>query len=322
MRLKLLFSLTIITFLTLGWSAQAKETSTDWNIWVQDLRTEALAEGIRPEVFDMAFAGVRPSEKVQHFDRTQPEKRLTYSEYRKSRIDAYRIKLGRQQYKKHQAILEKIGAEFQVNPCMVTALWGMESSYGRFRGDFPVVASLATLAFEGKRKSFFRHEVLLALQILNGNHVKFENFKGEWAGASGQSQFLPSSWYKYAVDYDGDGKKDIWNNLHDVFASIANYLKRNGWHADEPWVVATNLPEGFDEGLFGFENKRPISEWLELGVEVPNDIPDNLQAAIIMPNGGPALLAFHNFNVIKSYNNSTFYAGSVGYLAEEICSGI
>jgi membrane-bound lytic murein transglycosylase B len=320
MRKRLLISWMLGMLISMASAAQHGEQRSDWERWVQELRHEALAKGIRPEIFDTAFRGVHPSKRVQHFERSQPEKRLTYGEYRQSRIDPYRITLGRREYKKHQVLLEKIGAQYQVNPCVITALWGMESSYGRFRGDFPVIASLATLAYEGRRKSFFRSELFLALKIVNDQHVSLANFKGEWAGASGQTQFLPSSWYKYAVDYNGDGRKDIWNTLDDVLASIANYLKKNQWHDNEPWVVETTLPEDFDENLFGVENKRSLSEWLELGVEVPEHLPSHLQAAIIMPHGGPALLAFHNFNVIKTYNNSTFYAGSVGYLADKICS--
>ena len=142
------------------------------------------------------------------------------------------------------------------------------------------------------------------------------------AGASGQTQFLPSSWHKYAVDYDGDGRRDIWNNLDDVFASIANYLKSNDWHIGEPWALEAMLPENFNEQLYGFENQRSVSDWLQMGVKIRENVPLHLPAAIIMQNGGPAFMAFHNFKVIKTYNNSTYYAGSVGYLADSICSGV
>lgn len=320
MQKKGLFHLIFAIIIVCSCSVQAKDLSSDWNTWVHDLRTEALADGIRPEVFDSAFEGVHPSVKVQHFDRTQPEKRLTYTAYRNSRIDPYKITLGRKEFTRHESLLENIGADYHVSPCVVTALWGMESSYGRYKGHFPVVASLATLSFEGRRKDFFRHELLLALRILNEHQVTLRDFKGEWAGASGHPQFLPSSWYQYAVDYDGDGKKDIWNSAEDALASIGNYLKLNGWHAGEPWAVVATLPEDFDENLFGVEHKRPVSEWLAMGVSVPKKIPQHLEASIITPEGGPALMTFHNFSVIKKYNNSTFYAGSVGYLADKICS--
>ena len=315
-----LISMLLLVTMTLDVFAANKMVNHDWNKWVHTLRAEALREGIRPDVFDRAFQGVLPSKRVQHFDKTQPEKRLSFLQYRDSRVDTYRVFLGRRAYQKNRFKLDKIAKDYQVNPCMITALWGLESSYGHFKGNFPVIAALATLAYEGRRTAFFRHELLLALKILNDHHVKFEDFKGEWAGASGQTQFLPSSWYRYAVDYDGDGKKDIWNSTDDVLASIANYLKKNDWHPTEPWAIQIELPEDFDSSLFGFDNTRSLGEWLELGVKVPEELSEDLAAAIIMPEGGPPLLAFHNFKVIKTYNNSTFYAGSVGYLADKICT--
>ena len=322
MRKGIYLSCFIVIFIGIECLAERSEFPTDWSAWVKEVREEAIADGIRPEVFDKAFKGVKLNRRVQHFDRTQPETRLTFLKYRSSRIDAYRITLGRKEYRKHANVLEKVGADYGVNPCMITAIWGIESSYGRFKGDFPVIQSLATLAFEGRRTDFFRKELFIALHVLNGDHVRLEDFKGEWAGASGHSQFLPSSWQKYAVDYNKDGRRDIWGTLDDVFASIANYLKMNGWRADEPWVAEASLPLDFDESLFGFENSRTVSEWLQMGVKIKKNVPHDLKAAIIMPYGGPALMAFNNFKVIKRYNNSTFYAGSVGYLADRICAGI
>jgi membrane-bound lytic murein transglycosylase B len=311
-----------LTLFSLRGFAETEVKVDGWDRWVRNLRVEALSQGIRPEVFDKAFAGVRPNPRIQHFDRTQPETRISYLQYQKSRIDPFRIFIGRREYQKHRELLNKIAREYHVSPCMITALWGMESSYGRVKGNFPVIAALATLAYEGHRTQFFRHELLLALKILNDNHVSLDKFKGEWAGASGQTQFLPSSWYRYAVDYDHDGKKDIWNSLDDALASIANYLKKNDWHPDEPWAFQVELPENFDHDLIGLENKLTVSEWLELGVSLPQDTSEDLEAAIIIPEGGPPIMVFHNFKVIKCYNNSTFYAGSVGHLADKICSGL
>ncbi len=315
-----LISLIFFSLLSLACSASAKNFSTDWDTWVQELRAEVLANGIKPAIFDSAFRGVQPSKRVQHFDRTQPEKRLTYKEYRNSRIDAYKIKLGRKDLMQYQTLLNEIQTDFHVNECIVTALWGMESSYGRYKGSFPVVASLATLSFQGRRTRFFRQELLFALQILNEGHVSLQDFKGEWAGASGHPQFLPSSWFKYAVDYDGDNKKDIWNSVDDALASIANYLKMNGWHPNEPWAYEVSLPGNFDQRLLDEERPRVVAEWFDMGVTLPKKIPLNLKARIIIAEGGPPLMTFHNFKVIKKYNNSTFYAGSVGYLADMICS--
>lgn len=297
-----------------------------WYTWLAEFRQDALNDGIRPEVFDMAMANVIPSRRVVNFDRTQPEKRITFLQYRQSRIDPYRIKLGKQKYRKHRTLIEDIAKEYGVDPCIITALWGMESSYGHYKGNFPVIKSLATLAFDGRRSEFFRKELLHALHILQEGHVDLANFKGEWAGASGHPQFLPSSWRKYAVDHDDDGDKDIWNDLDDVFASIANYLKQNGWKKGQPWAVQVkapvSLPRGFDE------EQHPLWKWYQMGVNPEqtaessaNEIDPNLAAWLIEPYGGPALLAFNNFKVIKRYNNSNFYAGSIGYLADQICHG-
>lgn len=312
--------LIILALILLSSSVFAAE---NWRDFVAKVRVDALAEGIRPAIFDRAFADIhKPVRRVVNLDRSQPETRLTFKKYRRTRIDNYRIVLGVRYYKKHRATLEKIGAEFGVNPCLITALWGIESSYGNFKGSFPVIASLATLAYDGRRSDFFRKELLLALHILNEEHVKFADFKGEWAGASGHSQFLPSSWHKYAVDYNGDGSKDIWNNLNDVFASIANYLKGNGYQQGQPWGIEVNLPPGFDQSLVERKQKYPLDQWLTMGVKAKPgfEYPTmNVQASVITPYGGPAFLAFNNFDVIKSYNNSTYYAASVGYLADKIC---
>lgn len=321
------FILTIIVFIfsTTVVTSYGAQRQQSWNSWVQDLRAEAIQDGIDPALFDRLFADIRPNKKTLHLDRTQPERRITFVKYRNTRGDAYRIKLGQKKYKKHRAKLEEIGNAYGVNPCMISALWGIESSYGHYMGNFPVIRSLATLAYDKRRGDFFRKELIYALHILNDNHVDIDKFKGEWAGASGHPQFLPSSWHKFAVDYDQDGYKDIWTNLDDVFASIANYLVKNGWESGEPWYIEVDVPYGFDQSLLGKETKMPISQWYQQGVYPASGFafPEHdLQASIIKPYGGPYLMTFNNFNTIMRYNNSTFYAGTVGYVASEICKGI
>ena len=189
-------------------------------------------------------------------------------------------------------------------------------------GNFPVIKSLATLAYDSNRPAFFRKELFLALHILNEGHVSLAQFKGEWAGASGQPQFLPTSWVKYAVDYDEDGRKDIWTSKPDVFASIANYMKINGWRTGDPWAIYVSLPANFDAKLQGKSIVKPVSEWTKLGVRtttgetLPNQ---DMPASIVQPNGGPVFLAFPNYKMILRYNNSIYYAGAIGYLADSIC---
>lgn len=298
----------------------------NWNAWVAEVRQQALAEGVSPTVFDEAFAGIHePSRTVKSLARSQPEHRLTFSKYLHSRADGYRITMGRKNYQKNKEVLENVGRDFAVDPCFIVAFWGMESSYGTYMGNFPVIRSLATLAYDSKRKDFFRKELFLALHILNDGHVTLEHFKGEWAGASGQPQFLPSSWLKFAVDYDRDGRKDIWESKPDVFASIANYMKKNGWQAGQPWAVQVKLPANFDMNLEGKTIVKPVSEWNAMGVRTESGeaLPyQELQASIVQPNGGPIFLAYPNYKMILRYNNSIYYAGAIGYMADRICNRV
>ncbi len=318
---KCIFILTACVGLLLSHMVFAEQQS--WSSWVADVRKEALSQGISPEVFDGAFADIHePSRQVKGLAHSQPEHRLTYAKYLSSRVDKYRIVEGRQQYKKYKATLDEVANHFGVDPCFILAFWGLESSYGNYMGNFPVIKSLATLAYDSSRKDFFRKELFLGLHILNDGHVTMQSFKGEWAGASGQPQFLPSSWVKYAVDYDGDGRKDIWGSKPDVFASIANYMKINGWQTGEPWAIYVKLPAKFDVQLEGKTIVKPVSEWNALGVRTVSGeaLPhQDLKASIVQPNGGPVFLAYPNYKMILRYNNSIYYAGAIGYLADNIC---
>ncbi len=305
--------------------ALAANQST-WRNWVQELRQEAVHEGISENLFDSVFDRMRaPSRKVKSLSKSQPEHRLTFQKYRKSRASNYRVLIGKRKYKKFKPLLNEVGKQYGVDPCFIVSIWGMETSYGSYMGNFPVLKSLATLAYDSKRKDFFRKQLIYALHIVNDGHVSLSDYKGEWAGASGQPQFLPSSWVDYAVDYNHDGKKDIWRTHSDVFASIANYLKQKGWQSNEPWAMKVSLPRNFDMNLEGRKIQKTVSEWSRLGVRMPDGsaLPyQNLEASIVKPYGGPALLAFKNFRVIMRYNNSTYYAGSIGYMADKICGRV
>jgi membrane-bound lytic murein transglycosylase B len=248
--------------------------------------------------------------------------RLTYLKYRNTRADAYRISLGKKELRKHQSLLRQVAQLYGVSECFIVSLWGLETSYGHYMGNFPVIHSLATLAYDGRRTDFFHKELLIALHILNEGDVQLKDFKGEWAGASGHPQFLPSSWYEYAVDYDRDGHKDIWKSLPDAFASIGNYLYKNGWRRDEPWAIPVTVPAGFDKELLSTDITKPLLQWKQLGVRAEQgELPDNnYPVSIIQPKGGPTLMIFNNFKVIMKWNHSTYYAGTVGYMAEKICT--
>lgn len=294
-----------------------------WSQFVKEIRAEAIAQGIRPEVFDQAFRGIHaPNRKVLHLDRTQPERRLTFLKYRNTRADKFRIVLGRRELKKYHQMLHEVSEKYPVSPCFVVSIWGLETSYGRYMGTFPVIKSLATLAYDNRRAAFFRKQLFLALHILNGGHVQLKNFKGEWAGASGHPQFLPSSWHNYAVDYNNDGRKDIWKTHSDVFASIANYLLQNGWKSGQPWAIPVHTPPHFNKDLLTRKVVKTVDQWKALGVRAgsrPLPADGYLKASVIRPYGGPTMMIFNNFNVIMKWNRSTYYAGTVGYMAEQIC---
>ena len=299
------------------------EADQSWAQWVQQLKSDAIKDGIKPEVFDQVFNTIPgPNSTVLKYYNTQPERRLTFIEYRQTRANPARIRLGRQEYQKNQALLNNISKAYGVDACFIVALWGLETDYGHFMGNFSVPQSLATLAYASNRKAFFRHELIEALHILQDGQVSLQNFKGEWAGASGHPQFLPTSWYKYAVDFNGDGRKDIWKTLPDALASIANYLAKNGWQAGRPWAVEVTLPADFDSGLIGKTIVKPVSAWRSLGVRV-NDtsvsISNQMPAAIVQLNGGPALMVFNNFRTLQTWNDSNYYVSTVGYLADQIC---
>ena len=318
----IVFLLSALIFLSSG-VAVSKPHQPTWSEWVHQIRVEALHQGIRPALFDQVFSNIkRPSARVLRYDRTQPEKRLTFLKYRNTRADSYRILIGRRQIKKHRALLNQIAREYGVSPCFIVSLWGLETSYGSFMGSFPVIQSLSTLAYDSRRSKFFRKELFAALHILNGGHVKQKDFKGEWAGATGQPQFLPSSWKNFAVDHNGDGKKDIWNTLEDVFASIANYLHQHHWKTNEPWAVAVKVPSGSASHYINSKDTLTVRQWQAKGLRTVGGQPwprADLKAELIRPYGGPNYLIFNNFKVIMRWNRSNYYAGTVGYLAEKIC---
>ena len=308
----------------LVWCCIPMYATPSWQQHLQGLRMDALDAGIRPEVIDQAFQHMHaPRKTVKRLAANQPEKRLTFQQYRASRIDPYRILLGQRAFKKRRKVFETIGQRYQVDPCMIVALWGIETSYGRYMGSFPVIASLATLSYNSKRRAFFRHELMAALHILNEGHITTDRFVGEWAGGSGHPQFLPSSWRHYAQDFDGDGRRDIWRNKNDAFASIANYLHQNGWQPHQPWGTEVMVPPTLRTQKNGLKDWRTVATWQRLGVKPQPHQPPfptaTTKAALVVMDGGMAFLVYPNFKTIMTYNRSTYYAASVGYLADRIC---
>lgn len=292
--------------------------------WVDELKAEAENQGISRPLLDRAFVGVAPIPRVIELDRKQPEFTLTFDQYLTRVVPKARIQKGRKLLDENRALLTAISEKYGVQPRFIVALWGVETDFGRVTGGFPVVASLATLAYDGRRSAYFRKELLTALKILHQGHIAPAEMKGSWAGAMGQSQFMPSSFDNFAVDYDGDGHKDIWGTKADVFASIANYLSRSGWNNSETWGRPVNLPADFDKSLVDSKIKKTMREWETLGVTRRDGSPlpsRNLVSQLIVPGDGelaPAYLAYSNYEVILKWNRSSYFATAVGTLAEAI----
>lgn len=314
----LVLSMTAVT--TAAPSAFAQQ---DFDVWLAEFRAEALAAGIGEATLGEALAGLEPIAKVIELDRRQPEGRMTMAEYLVKVVPGSRIEAARTRFTKHAGLLREVAAKYGVQPRFIVALWGIETDFGRYTGGYPVIASLATLAYDGRRGDFFRGELIHALRILDNGDIAHGDMMGSWAGAMGQSQFMPSSYHGYAVDYDADGRRDIWLTLPDVFASIANYLARHGWKDDETWGRRVRLPAGFDEGLISLDVAKPIGGWQALGVRRADgtDLPTRqLSASIIQPDGPgtPAYMVYDNFKTTLKWNRSSYFATAVGTLADSM----
>lgn len=318
--LRLLFG-GVATPLLGGWArAQAVEP---FGAWLDRFKAEARARGISPLTLERAFAGVRPLDAVIEADRRQPERRLTFAEYRAKVVNAERIRRGRELLVEHRPLLERVRARYGVPPQTLVALWGIESSYGTYKGTYRVIDALATLAWEGRRAELFRRELLAALEILERRERDPERLLGSWAGAMGQCQFMPSSFLSYAVDFDGDGRRDIWTSLPDVFASMSHYLARAGWSGGERWGRPVRVPPGLDPTLAGLERREDLAAWSRRGIRALDGGP--LPAAAIEASllrmdgeGGPAFLVYRNFRTLMVWNRSTYFALSVGLLGDEL----
>ena len=295
-----------------------------FDAWLVDLKDEARGRGISEGIIKATLDGIKPIPRIIELDRRQPEGRLTFTQYLERVVTGGRVKKGRELLAKHGALLDQVAAKYGVQKRFIVSLWGIETSYGGFTGGFPVINALATLAHDGRRSAFFRKELLLALEILEQGHIAPGDMKGSWAGAMGQSQFMPSSFHAYALDGDGDGDKDIWTSLPDVFSSIANYLARSGWRDDETWGRAVALPANFDRGLSGTKQRRSMREWESLGVRKLGGgaLPSrNLESSVIIPQKSalsPSYLAYNNYRVILKWNRSTYFALAVGTLADRL----
>lgn len=294
--------------------------------WRDGFRGRALAQGISGQVFDAAFAGVGVNAEVVRLDGRQAEFTRPIWEYLDGAASPTRVAAGRAERARLDPTLAAIERRYGVDRGAVLAIWGMETNYGGNRGSMPVIESLATLAYEGRRRDFAEEQLVAALRILQSGDVDPSHLVGSWAGAMGHTQFMPTSYLAMAVDFDGDGRRDVWSgDPTDALASAANYLARNGWVRGQPWGVEVRLPDGFNYGSADQSNRRPVADWRARGVTRVDGapLPDHGNAAIIAPAGvrGPAFAVYQNFFVIKKYNNATSYAMGVGHLGDRIMGG-
>ncbi|MFT5786075.1 MAG: membrane-bound lytic murein transglycosylase B [Ascidiaceihabitans sp.] len=300
-------------------------SNADLQMWISGFKKRAQRAGIDQRVLEDAFQDVRYDVEVIKRDRNQSEFTKTIWDYLDTAVSKARIKNGKSAISKHKKTLETIEAKYGVNKEVVAAIWGLESAYGGFRGGNSVMQSLATLAYDGRRGAFFEEQLIAALKILQNGDTTPNNMTGSWAGAMGHTQFIPTSYLDYAVDFTGDGKRDIWSNdPSDALASTAAYLKTFGWITGQPWGVEVTIPDGFDYTLANREIKKMPSDWASVGVKgVSGTVSDYGPASVLLPAGsdGAAFLIFSNFSVIEEYNTADAYVIGVGHLSDRLKGG-
>jgi membrane-bound lytic murein transglycosylase B len=312
-------------------------TQVGFEQYVVDLKKEAIEKGYSSEFVSQSFSKVKFHQRAVKADRNQPEKVETLDTYLPKRVPQWKVDKARDKYKEHKTILESVSESYDVQPRFIVALWGLETNFGKIMGNYNVVSALTTLSYEGRREAFFKKQLWAALTILKEGHISIENMKGSWAGAMGQNQFMPTSFLAYAVDGDGDGKKDIWGNQSDVFASMANYLKKEGWDDSLTWGRQVKLPQNFDLSLaiprntgsrknwlkaWG-ESEKPLAEWQALGIRRSDgtNLPKvDIKAALVFPDDekGRVYLAYDNYKSLMHWNLSYYFVSSVGHLSDRI----
>ena len=294
--------------------------------WVQGFRKRALALGIAPSVFDAAFSSITYNSEIIEKDHNQSEFVKPIWEYLDKAVSEKRVENGQKALRKYRRLLERLEVRYGVDKEVVVAIWGLESSFGQNRGDLPLIQSLATLAYDGRRGAFFEQQLVAALRIIQAGNVAPDDMTGSWAGAMGHTQFIPTSYLAFAVDYDGDGRRDIWSDdPADSLASTAAYLAKSGWKLHQPWGIEVQLPEGFDYGLAGERTARALTEWANLGVRDMKgiEVRNHGVASLLLPAGarGAAFLVFSNFKAIEHYNAADAYVIGVGHLADRLKGG-
>jgi membrane-bound lytic murein transglycosylase B len=308
---------------------QASAIELDFDQWLIDLRKEAKSLGISEKVLDAALGNATPIKRVIELDRNQPEFTMTFEEYLRKIASATRARIAAKKLIEYDEILTKVSQKYGVQKRYIVTFWGVETNFGQYLGSFNVPHSLATLAYDGRRSAYFRKELLNALKILEEGHIAPEKMKGSWAGAMGQSQFMPSSFLSYAVDWNGDGKRDIWETKADVFASTAYYLSKAGWRKDMTWGREVVIPADLElkgkgpKALADSKTRLRLVEWSRAGVLKIDGKPlpsSEFKARLVLPGGpeGPAFLVYSNFDSILAWNRSNYYALAIGHLSDKL----
>ena len=335
LKILILFAVTFLSSALFAQNDGMIETTAverQFSDYLTQLKAEAEMKGFSAEFLDPVFATIKMREKVVTADKNQPESTLTLDTYLSTRVPDWKVQQALEKMQEHAELLGRLEKQYGVQKRFIVALWGNESNFGRIQGDHPVLSSLASLAFDGRREALFKKQFFAALTILSEGHVTIDGFTGSWAGAMGQSQFMPTSFLAYAVDGNGDGKKDIWTTTEDVFASIANFLSTEGWDSTQTWGRQVKLGERFDTSILnkysGLAKDRMLRmpAWTILGVTKfdGTELPEvNVKASLILPDDtdGRIYLAYNNFHTLMRWNRSLYFGVSVGYLADRIRKG-
>ena len=295
----------------------------NFNVFKEDLGIQLKSEGLDAALIDRALATAdKPIARIIELDQSQPEVKLTFAQYITRVVPQRRIDTGRARFNENKTLLQKVSAEYGVQPEYIVALWGVETDFGRITGGFQIIPALVTLIYDGRRAAFFTKELVQALKIIEGNHIALHDMKGSWAGAMGQTQFMPSSFTAFAQDYDRDGHKDIWGTRADVFASIANYLSKSGWNKDVPVVYKVTTTQSKDQRVTMNEFK-PLSYWKSKNIGNLIRLPENTSLKLMqMGEDEPesTYLVTKNFDVLKKWNRSNFFATAAGTLGQAIAA--
>lgn len=322
-RLYTFVSLTLFSAFALALESPVTGDNKGFQAWLKEFKPVAIKAGVSQATVDKAFQNLTLNDRVLELDRRQPEFTRTFWQYFNRTVTDWRIEQGQKLYERYKPLLTEVTKKYGVPARFLISFWGMETNFGGYTGNTPIIESLATLAYDPRRSEFFQSELIAALKILDQGNVTLDNMKGSWAGAMGQCQFMPSNYLKYAIDGDQNGKKDLWGSLEDVFFSMGHFLNELGWQREENWGREVTLPRSFDLALADGKTMRPLSEWKKMGLTLADGraLPSaDMKAALLLPYDyrGPVFLVFHNFFVIKKWNRSDSYALAVGHLADRI----